>query len=501
MNQLMGINSIPAAENQLPLSFDKYTNRTVPGYVDVLGIGTATAAVTVNNYLAYRKGEYFHRVLTVGNSGAPQYPTLVVRVAQGTNSLSTTGRVFLAKTPEVFVHDADGNLTQDGRWTYTWDGENRLVAMEALSAVPAAAKLRVEFEYDWQGRRIGKAVKAWSGSTSEELGMGSSRGIRFQVRPDCDPIESRGRGRAGKDRAPALDTGRQAALIRIQRRHSHGCFPGAVEIRRFLDLEAYIGRQGIEAILENKRSLLPTDRGMDIGRGLEIGQTVGEFGDRRHAVLIGIEDAGHEQDGLSLPGDESDMERVFAAVIQASAASILAAADLEFAFLVDDVEGEHLAILAVAKVEPVPSANQQALKARLSCPQGLVGIDRHAGSLDMGDVGDTAVLIQTQGGERLVIDSGQTRNWIRLASRQAKRLRIAHPNPLVVRRVQFKCNPIQASDKSHMTGVVENGSVKRPKRAAWNIGCGIVGLDDGHKLQWGGERKGLRHQGRQRRNG
>ncbi len=65
----------------------------------------------------------------------------------------------------MFVHDADGNLTQDGRWAYTWDGENRLVTMEALSAVPAAAKLRVEFEYDWRGRRIGKTVKAWSGTS------------------------------------------------------------------------------------------------------------------------------------------------------------------------------------------------------------------------------------------------------------------------------------------------------------------------------------------------
>jgi hypothetical protein len=33
--------------------------------------------------------------LAVDNSSAPQYPTLVVRVTQGTNSLSTTGRVFL----------------------------------------------------------------------------------------------------------------------------------------------------------------------------------------------------------------------------------------------------------------------------------------------------------------------------------------------------------------------------------------------------------------------
>ena len=146
-------------------SLNQYTNRTVPGYVDVLGIGTAAAAVTVNGTGAYRRGEYFHVALPVDNSSAAQYPSIVIQAVAGANSASSTGRVFLAKTPETFVHDADGNLTQDGRWAYTWDGENRLVTMEALSAVPAAAKLRVEFEYDWRGRRIGKTVKAWSGST------------------------------------------------------------------------------------------------------------------------------------------------------------------------------------------------------------------------------------------------------------------------------------------------------------------------------------------------
>ncbi len=165
LNRLTGIISIPAGANQLPLSFDKYTNRAVRGYVNVLGIGTAAAAVTVNGTGAYRRGEYFHVALPVDNSSAAQYPSIVIQAVAGANSASSTGRVFLAKTPETFVHDADGNLIQDGHWTYTWDGENRLVTMEALSAVPAEAKLRVEFENNWRGRRIGKTVKAWSGST------------------------------------------------------------------------------------------------------------------------------------------------------------------------------------------------------------------------------------------------------------------------------------------------------------------------------------------------
>jgi RHS repeat-associated protein len=59
---------------------------------------------------------------------------------------------------ETFQYDADGNLAQDGRWVYSWDAENRLVAMESIGLVPDASKLALTFRYDWQGRRIAKVV-------------------------------------------------------------------------------------------------------------------------------------------------------------------------------------------------------------------------------------------------------------------------------------------------------------------------------------------------------
>jgi len=37
-----------------------------------------------------------------------------------------------------FGHDADGNLTNDGHWSFIWDAENRLTSMETLAAVPEA---------------------------------------------------------------------------------------------------------------------------------------------------------------------------------------------------------------------------------------------------------------------------------------------------------------------------------------------------------------------------
>jgi RHS repeat-associated protein len=72
------------------------------------------------------------------------------------------------KTPEVYTHDADGNLTQDGRWTYTWDAENRLVQMIRDTDTPSGARQKLVFEYDHQGRRIRKTFSTYSGGWVEQ---------------------------------------------------------------------------------------------------------------------------------------------------------------------------------------------------------------------------------------------------------------------------------------------------------------------------------------------
>jgi YD repeat-containing protein len=67
------------------------------------------------------------------------------------------------------MHDEDGNLTVDGRWTYTWDGENRLVEMKRDTSTPTvSSRLRLTFEYDHQGRRIRKQFYTYSGGWVEQ---------------------------------------------------------------------------------------------------------------------------------------------------------------------------------------------------------------------------------------------------------------------------------------------------------------------------------------------
>jgi RHS repeat-associated protein len=61
----------------------------------------------------------------------------------------------------VFTHDLDGNLTSDGRWTYTWDAENRLLRVQSRSDTPQTSWRRVEWQYDALGRRIRQTTWSW----------------------------------------------------------------------------------------------------------------------------------------------------------------------------------------------------------------------------------------------------------------------------------------------------------------------------------------------------
>ncbi len=132
-------------------SLNQYSQRDVPAYLDIIGMALVTDTVTVNSQSTYRSGQYFRKELSVANSSAPVWQSVTVA---GTGVSPVTGNRFVAQTPEQFTYDLDGNLTQDGRWNYTWDAENRLLKVESLPGGPTASKRRVTWEYDCRGRRI-----------------------------------------------------------------------------------------------------------------------------------------------------------------------------------------------------------------------------------------------------------------------------------------------------------------------------------------------------------
>ncbi len=151
---------------------NQYEQRTVPGALDVLGAAHSNSTITVNGQTATRQDAYYHREIAVTNDAAAIWQPIEV-VGTLTNppvAITNSGHLFLAKTPEpfayAFAYDLDGNQTSDGRWTNTWDAENRLISMETradlLGDVP---RLRLEFQYDFQGRRVRKQVFSLSGSS------------------------------------------------------------------------------------------------------------------------------------------------------------------------------------------------------------------------------------------------------------------------------------------------------------------------------------------------
>jgi RHS repeat-associated protein len=150
-------------------SLNQYSQRTVPGAVDVAGAANTAATVTVNNQSAVRKGEYFYKELTVDNSAAPASADVSIVGARnnfgagGEDAVTEKGgKVSLPQNAEAFTYDDDGNLITDGLWVYTWNAENQLLSMEAAASVSAQAKRRVEFSYDYAGRRIQKKSYTWN---------------------------------------------------------------------------------------------------------------------------------------------------------------------------------------------------------------------------------------------------------------------------------------------------------------------------------------------------
>ncbi|MEE4604043.1 MAG: RHS repeat-associated core domain-containing protein, partial [Desulfobacteraceae bacterium] len=74
-----------------------------------------------------------------------------------TNGLNQYERISgPSQKEEALSYDEDGNLIEDSRFRYSWNAENRLVAVE--SKVAEAGAMRLEFVYDYMGRRIRKEV-------------------------------------------------------------------------------------------------------------------------------------------------------------------------------------------------------------------------------------------------------------------------------------------------------------------------------------------------------
>lgn len=145
-------------------TLNQLTSRQVPGYLNIVGLADDRSEVRVNDLAAYRRGEYYWKELSIDNSTTAVYLGVTNQAIAGGLTNTVTGNAYLPKEPEVFLYDADGNLTNDGRWTFKWDAENRLTNMVSFTSAPVGSKRFLDFTYDYRGRRIQKVVSTNNGS-------------------------------------------------------------------------------------------------------------------------------------------------------------------------------------------------------------------------------------------------------------------------------------------------------------------------------------------------
>ncbi|MGB0370139.1 MAG: RHS repeat-associated core domain-containing protein [Opitutales bacterium] len=101
---------------------------------------------------AYTYDELGNRKTSAGGYPAPISSTFsatyMVNALNQYDEISNNG---VTQSPE---YDLDGNLLNDGKWSYVWSAENRLIGLEPTSAI--AGDQRFEYAYDAMGRRFAK---------------------------------------------------------------------------------------------------------------------------------------------------------------------------------------------------------------------------------------------------------------------------------------------------------------------------------------------------------
>lgn len=147
--------------------------------------GASTQALTVARVVTGEKP--FVAEASVDVSAGAQWRKLRAQatrsgVGPGGSALTATreGWMFFPPATETLVHDLDGNLTEDARWTYAWDAESRLIAMEEKTiAGGGPARKRLEFTYDHLSRRVRKLVKTDDGVQSVSTNWPVTKDRRF----------------------------------------------------------------------------------------------------------------------------------------------------------------------------------------------------------------------------------------------------------------------------------------------------------------------------------
>ncbi|MGV3772582.1 MAG: hypothetical protein ACO1QB_06735 [Verrucomicrobiales bacterium] len=118
--EVTGDPSALRSENYVANALNQYPSRSVSGVNDIIGAAYTTADVTVNGSSnVHRKGEYFHSELAAGTSNNPMWQGVTNVATLNANSASEIGGLLVPPLSQTLAYDYDGNLTNDGLWSYT----------------------------------------------------------------------------------------------------------------------------------------------------------------------------------------------------------------------------------------------------------------------------------------------------------------------------------------------------------------------------------------------
>ncbi|WPJ97230.1 hypothetical protein SH580_05855 [Coraliomargarita algicola] len=111
----------------------------------------------VNDTFAYTFDDIGNRETSTSFQAAANAPATTTYEADSLNQYTDIQLAGLSSQPS---YDQDGNLAQDSNYSYTWNGESRLVSIAPLNPQEGATKL--SFTYDYQGRRVSKTVETYN---------------------------------------------------------------------------------------------------------------------------------------------------------------------------------------------------------------------------------------------------------------------------------------------------------------------------------------------------
>ena len=96
-----------------------------------------------------------------------------------------------ARFAQVFTYDADGNMTSDGRFAYTWNAENRMVMASNAEVVVTDGTIVAHYDYSPFGEQLitsGPLAVTFTHRFSTKPWCSASGLVEYQMRKYCPDI-------------------------------------------------------------------------------------------------------------------------------------------------------------------------------------------------------------------------------------------------------------------------------------------------------------------------